>query len=478
MVDQLGAPGAAQCGSSDGSDADEPFNMKVLLVDDHALARRALERCLAPRAGVEIYEAASLSAARQILSRTPIEVALIDVRLDEHDPANRDGMTLVQELRQSGATVPIVVTASSQMTEIRNAMRAGAYTYILKDELCEELVLPVLDDLQRRRALEHQVLHLHGLVGASPPMERLRRLIKRVATADTPVLVLGPTGSGKELVARAIHALSPRRDQPLVSVNCGAFTDTLVEAQLFGHEKGTYTGADKARDGYLAEARRGTLFLDEIAELPLLLQTKLLRVLESRTYRSLGASTDSRFEGRLIAATHVDLSSRVEAGRFRQDLYYRLEVLTVRVPALDERKEDIPALVEHLSREAPRQLHYSEEALAALMQRNWPGNVRQLRNFVHRLSVLVEHNSVTKVDIEAHQVHDEPRSAEPIRPSASEAEEFLRGVSPTQSRRENTLLLTQNQIRILEARGHAVDAICRILGIGRSTLFRVKAGDE
>lgn len=450
--------------------------MRVLLVEDNATARRTLARCLAPLSGVEIHEVASLSAARQLLARTLVDVALIDLRLDERDPTNRDGMTLVQELRQSGTAVPIVVTATSEMAEIRSAMRAGAYAYILKDELCEELVLPVLDDLQRRRALERQVLHLHGLVGSSAPMERLRRMLKKVAVADAPVLVQGPTGSGKELVARALHALSPRRDQPLVTVNCGAFTDALVEAQLFGHEKGTFTGADKAREGFLAETRRGTLFLDEIGELPPLLQSKLLRVLENRTYRSLGAAVDSRFDGRIIAATHVDLSARVAEGRFRQDLYYRLEVLTVRVPALNERKEDIPALVEHLSREASRRLRYSEEALAVLMARDWPGNVRQLRNFLHRLAVFTDHDLITKKDIEAH-LTDEESSRDAV-PPGSESADLLAGLSSTQSRRENELRLTQNQIRILEARGHAVEEICQIMGIGRATLFRLKTGTE
>lgn len=210
--------------------------MRVLLVDDHAPARRNLARCLASLADVEILEAASLEAARQVLSRSAVDVALIDLCLDEKDERNRDGVTLVEELRSSGTAVPIVVTASSQMDAIRSAIRAGAHTYILKDELSAELVLPVLRELQHHRALEHEILHLHGLVGTSAAMERLRRQIKKVSAVDAPVLVLGPTGSGKELVARAIHALSPRRDQPLVSVNCGAFNETLVESQLFGHE--------------------------------------------------------------------------------------------------------------------------------------------------------------------------------------------------------------------------------------------------
>lgn len=457
--------------------------MRVLVVDDHAPARRILARCLAPLAGVEILEAASLEAARQTLSRNVLDVALIDLRLDEQDASNRDGMTLVEELRASGAAVPIVVTASSEMAEIRSAMRAGAFAYILKDELCEELVLPVLGDLQRRRALEREVLHLHGLVGSSPVMDRMRRQIKKVAAVDAPVLVLGPTGAGKELVARAIHALSPRRDQPIVAVNCGAFTEALVESQLFGHEKGTFTGADKTRPGYLAEARRGTLFLDELAELPSALQTKLLRVLENRTYRVLGATSDSRFDGRIVAATHVDLARRVAEGRFRQDLFYRLEVLTVRVPPLDERKGDIPALVSHLTRETPRRLHYTDEALAALQAMDWPGNVRQLRNLVHRLSVFCERDEVTAAEVTLHQPASGEQGVDPEAvasiPGVSGFEaELLRGVSLLGTRRENEVRLTQNQIRLLEAEGRDADEICRILEIARSTLFRLKAGME
>lgn len=457
--------------------------MRLLIVDDHAPARRTLARCLAPLAGVEIYEAASLPAAREMLARHPIEVALIDLRLDAHDPNNRDGLTLVRELREEGTIVPIVVTVSNEMAEIRNAMRAGAYTYILKDELCEELVLPVLTELQSRRALEQEVLELHGLVGISPPMEQLRALIKKVAAAEAPVLVLGPTGSGKELVARAIHALSSRCTEPLVAVNCGAFTESLVEAQLFGYEKGTFTGADKARAGYLSEVRRGTLFLDEIAELPPVLQTKLLRVLENRTYRVLGASSDRQFAGRIVAATHVDLASRVAESRFRADLFYRLEVLTVRVPPLDKRKEDIPALVGHLMKELPRCLRFEEDALAALAHMDWPGNVRQLRNIMHRLAVYAEDPQITAADIGklcATDTTEAPArrlSSGKKRPRTA-GEALLRGLSARQTRRQNALHLAQNQIALLEAEGASVDAICSIMAIGRATFFRIKGGHE
>lgn len=447
--------------------------MRILIVDDHAPARKTVMRCLASLTDSEIYEAASLSAAREILEKHLVDVALIDLRLDARDAMNRDGLTLVRELRDGGTAVPIVVTASSEMSEIRKAMRVGAYAYILKDELCEELVLPVLTELQGHRSLQSEVLHLYGLVGTSRSMERVRRQIKKVAAVNAPVLVLGPTGSGKELVAQAIHALSPRRDQPLVTVNCGALAETLVESQLFGHEKGAFTGADKRRDGYLSEAGPGTLFLDEIAELPAEMQTKLLRVLENRVYRALGAASESKFEGRIIAATHVDLTERIAESRFREDLYYRLEVLTVRVPSLDERQEDIPALAEHFAKETPRRLRFSDEALAALRKFDWPGNVRQLRNFIHRLSVFTERGLITEPDIERNResTKREPKGARTV------GEELLRGLSPRHTRDANTSKLAQNQIRVLEGDGVGAEEICRIMSISRATLFRLKSGD-
>lgn len=318
--------------------------MRVLIVDDAASARRLLRSCMAGAGEIETHEASSLASARQMLARQPFDLVFIDLCLDEHNRKNRDGLLLLSEVREQSTAAPIVVTAATEMSEIREAMRRGAYAYILKDELCEELVAPVIKELRTRRSLEHEVLALHGLVGTSPAMEKLRRTIRRFAEADGPALILGPTGSGKELVARALHALSTRNQKPLVAVNCSAFAESLAEAQMFGHERGYFTGADKARVGFLGEAESGTLFLDEIAELALPLQAKLLRVLENRTFRVLGAAADSRFEGRILAATHVGLEARRKEGRFRDDLYYRLEVLTLRVPSLDERKEDIPAV--------------------------------------------------------------------------------------------------------------------------------------
>ncbi|HLK88312.1 MAG TPA: sigma-54 dependent transcriptional regulator [Polyangia bacterium] len=229
-----------------------------------------------------------------------------------------------------------------------------------------------------------------GLVGTSRAMDRLRETIRRVSRSDRPVLVSGPTGSGKELVVRAIHARGERAGEPLVDVNCGAIPEPLMESLLFGHERGAFTGATRRQDGSLTLVGQGTLFLDEIAELPLMLQTKLLRVLESRRFVPVGSAAVKEFRGRVIAATHAALEQRVAASLFRDDLFYRLNVLTVIVPGLGERLDDIPALVEHFCRQQARPLHLPEESIALLRAAPWPGNVRQLRNLIDRLAVFSE----------------------------------------------------------------------------------------
>jgi DNA-binding NtrC family response regulator len=221
-------------------------------------------------------------------------------------------------------------------------------------------------------------------------MDRLRETIRRVSRSDRPVLVIGPTGSGKELVVRAIHARGDQASEPLVDVNCGAIPEPLMESFLFGHERGAFTGATRRQEGSLTLVGQGTLFLDEIAELPLMLQTKLLRVLESRRFVPVGSPAVKEFRGRVIAATHAALEQRVAVNLFREDLFYRLNVLTVVVPGLHDRLEDIPALVEHFCQQQARPLHLPRESIELLRATPWPGNVRQLRNLIDRLAVFSE----------------------------------------------------------------------------------------
>lgn len=242
-----------------------------------------------------------------------------------------------------------------------------------------------------RFAAENQSI----LRGSSAAMQRLCGLIRRVATSERPVLVNGPTGSGKELVVREIHRLSTRRAAPFLDLNCAAIPDSLMEAQLFGHERGAFTGAERRREGYLAAVGEGTLFLDELAELSLSLQARLLRVLETRTYRRLGSMALEEFRGRIVAATHADLEERVQQGRFREDLLYRLNVLVVKVPSLEERRDDIAELAQHFASSQPRPIRLSEEALRVLSRASWPGNVRQLRNAIDKVAVLADEPEVT-----------------------------------------------------------------------------------
>jgi DNA-binding NtrC family response regulator len=382
--------------------------MKVLLVDDQRSARQVLADIVRQIGNVSIFQAEDLTGAKSVLMNESIDLALVDIRLGP-DLRNRDGLELVGFMRKNTTTVPVIVTISNEMEQIRAAMRLGAYDYILKDALCEELVVPIVESVRKQLLLEREVSTLRarcaieqipGIVGSSAVMERLRAIIRRVALSDRPVLITGPTGVGKELVAAAIHALGPHPAEPIIDVNCGAIPESLMEGQLFGYERGAFTGADRRQEGNLSAVRQGTLFLDEIAELPVGLQPKLLRVLETNRFRSLGSNVERVFAGRVVAATHADLGQRVSESRFREDLLYRLNVLEIRVPALDERKSDIPELAGHFARRQSRPLRFSRDAVDALMARSWPGNVRELRNFVDRLAVFSDEELVTACTFE------------------------------------------------------------------------------
>ncbi|HYV43676.1 MAG TPA: sigma-54 dependent transcriptional regulator [Myxococcaceae bacterium] len=463
--------------------------MKVLIVDDQRSARRVLTDILSSEEGMALQEAASLEEARKVLASTRVDVALIDIRLGE-DLQNRDGLTLVKEIREKTDAIPLVVSQSSEMGQIRAAMRAGAYDYVLKDELCEELVVPILRALGERRGMEQELLQLRarnnpdggglrGLVGASEAMGRLRDRIQRVVVSSRPVLVLGPTGSGKELVVRAIHALGPHASEPLLDLNCGAIPEALMESQLFGHEKGAFTGAERRQEGYFTAVRRGTLFLDELAELPLALQSKLLRVLETGRFRRVGATGEEEFQGRVVAATHARLDERVEAGQFRRDLYHRLNVLTVRVPGLAERPEDIPALVSLYSGQQSRPLRFTEQALGVLAAYSWPGNVRELRNLIDRIAVFSDENPVGAKTVAAYLETE-------VAPST---EQGLRALARAvlQTPADNKLEAIEESL-ISEAMvlaGGNKSAAARLLGISRKAVERrvaredgAAAGDE
>jgi DNA-binding NtrC family response regulator len=378
--------------------------MNILIVDDQRSGRRVLRQMLTTMADVEVREAASVVEALTAVDQAAPDLLLLDIRLSP-DARDRGGLEVLRKLRASGATIPaVMVTSLVELEEIREAMRCGAQDYVLKDELCPEMLLPIVESFRERIALRGEVTRLRerieqsfgvgAIVGSSRAIDQVRKLVRRVADADATVLVRGETGTGKELVARALHEASGRRNEPFVAVNCSALPGTLIESLVFGHERGAFTGAERRTRGQLELAGAGTILLDEIAEMPGELQAKLLRVLEDRRFRPLGAEEELPLHARVVASTHVDLERRIAEGRFREDLFYRLNVVAIAVPSLAERMEDLPELVSTFAAELPRKLHFNEGAMAWLAQRRWPGNVRELRNVIHRAALLAERDAI------------------------------------------------------------------------------------
>jgi DNA-binding NtrC family response regulator len=385
--------------------------LRVLTVDDERISLHHFEGVLKSLGNIEIHPAPSLAKARQTLQKVVLDVAFVDLQLST-DMRNRDGLTLIQEISNGYRTVPIVVSQHGQLNEVSEAMWRGARYYVPKIEF-EQQAPTLLDKLRQEispdgsnepRADDVSGSDL-GLVGTSAAIQELRTLIRKVATTQVqpppPVLILGPTGSGKELVAEAVHRLGAHPSDPKYDLNCSTLPEQLVESHLFGHEKDAFTGASRDQAGYFTLVKHGTVFLDEVAELSMPLQAKLLRVLESRRFRPLGSTArEQPFHGRIVAATHEDLKKRVRQGLFREDLYYRLNVLPIHFPPLSDRREDIPALIQHLAMRCARQLCLTQELIDLLCTYPWPGNVRELRNAVDRLVTLSDSECIGVQDAE------------------------------------------------------------------------------
>jgi len=374
-------------------------------------------------ADVELSEARSLIEASESIEASVPDLVLLDIRLS-HEPGDRGGLDLLRRIREWFPTLSVViVTASSEIDEIRQAMRLGAKDYVLKDELSPELLLPIVEGIRERMMLQGEVARLRervdhewglsAIVGSSTEIERVRQLVRRVADSDATVLIRGETGTGKEMVARALHELSRRRDEPFIAINCSALPTALMESLIFGHEKGSFTGADARKRGQFELARGGTILLDEVAEMPLPLQAKLLRVLEDKRFRPLGAADEVTLGARILASTHADLERRIADGSMRGDLFYRLNVVAIPVPSLAARREDIPELVHAFTASLPRKLHFTEDAFAWLVRRRWPGNVRELRNSMLRVSLLTEKSVVDAPALER-LVGEDTRSVDTV----------------------------------------------------------------
>jgi two-component system nitrogen regulation response regulator NtrX len=374
----------------------------VLIVDDEANIRRMVGALLVSE-GFEVREASEGNAGLRLAEENEPDVMLLDLMI----PGGPDGITVLEQVRQRYPDLPVVMMSGrAGLSDAVRATKLGAAQFLEKPLTPEGLMLALQSALELRSArLEARTLRRdlglsNEMVGTSPPMETLRRVIARVAPSDARVLVEGESGTGKELVAAAIHTSSPRRDRAFVRVNCAAIPRDLVESEMFGHEKGAFTGASDKRIGRFELAHRGTLFLDEVGDLHLDAQAKLLRAIEAAEIERLGGGRPIPVDVRIVAATNKDLQRAVSDGSFREDLYYRLNVFPILLPPLRDRPGDIPDLVRHFtrtrcpggSRHAPV---WSDEAIALLLSYSWPGNVRELANVVERLSILHLDDTVT-----------------------------------------------------------------------------------
>ena len=362
----------------------------VLVVDDEADLRELLSLTLL-RLGLDVDTAESVSVARARLGERRYSLCLTDMRLPDGT-----GLDLVRDVAQSAGPPIAVITAYGSAENAVAALKAGAFDYLTKPVDVEQLRMLVRSAVRVGSAGEGDASELPALArltGDAPAMRQLRGIIMRLANSMAPVMIHGESGSGKELAARAIHDASSRGLQPFVPVNCGAIPETLMEAEFFGYRKGAFTGADRDRDGFFQAAAGGTLFLDEVAELPLAMQVKLLRAIQERRVRKVGASSEDPVDVRIVSATHQDLAALVSKGLFRQDLFYRLNVIEVRVPPLRDRLDDVPQLAgailariaERTGRPPPR---LSPAAVAALRSYRFPGNVRELENILERAVAL------------------------------------------------------------------------------------------
>ncbi|WP_274606711.1 MULTISPECIES: sigma-54 dependent transcriptional regulator [Marichromatium] len=376
---------------------------QALVVDDETDILELLRITLA-RMEIRAVTATSLVEARARLVEQPFDLCLTDMKLPDGS-----GIELIRHIAAHHPELPVaMITAYGNMDSAIEAMKAGAFDFVSK---------PV--ELQRLRQLVAAALKLSHragsepggdsaapqLLGASPAMDHIRQLIAKLARSQAPVFVTGESGTGKELAARLIHAQGPRRDGPFVALNCGAIPHDLVESELFGHKKGSFTGASSDKQGLFQAAEGGTLFLDEVAELPLQTQVKLLRAIQEKAVRPVGTQRELPVDVRLISASHRDLNAEVERGRFRQDLFYRINVIELRMPPLRERRGDIPALADWLlARIAEKSgadgpLRLAPEALTALARHPFPGNVRELENILERATALCEHSQIEIDDL-------------------------------------------------------------------------------
>ncbi|HSB48978.1 MAG TPA: sigma-54 dependent transcriptional regulator [Burkholderiales bacterium] len=382
---------------------------QVLVVDDEADIRELLGMTLA-RMGLEAHCAATTSEAYKLLAQNSYDLCLTDMRLPDGD-----GLTVVEYIAKHHPSLPVaVITAHGSTENAVAALKAGAFDYLAKPVSLDQLrtlvrsALKLPRPVQRRAQEEDAVPAAPGvpqLIGRSEPMRAVRSMIERLARTQAPIHISGESGSGKELAARLMHLQGPRSDGPFVPVNCGAIPENLMESEFFGYKKGAFTGAAADREGFFQAADGGTLFLDEVAELPVPMQVKLLRAIQEKKVRKVGSTGEESADVRIISATHRNLADEVQAGKFRQDLFYRLNVIELKMPALREMREDIPLLAEtmlarHASAAEGRVSRLSSEALGRLREYDFPGNVRELENVLERALALTAGGEIEAGDLQ------------------------------------------------------------------------------
>ena len=439
-----------------GSDKNRTF--KVLIVDDDDSTRSFLSSVLTAE-GYECLAANSVQAADAILRQEPVQLALLDLYLGTANGLNV--LDLIKVLQPQCACV--IMTAHTSVETVTKSLGSGAIEYLGKPLLIDDLLALVRRVQASKRPSEVTATVDEGpetsIIGRTPKMLEVYRAIARVAPTEASVLILGASGTGKELVARALHDHSSRAQQPFVPVNCGALPENILESELFGHEKGAYTGADSSRPGLFEAAHGGTLFLDEISETKSGFQVNLLRAVQEQQIRRVGSHKYTPINVRILAASNRDLTKLMTDGRFREDLYYRLSVVIINLPTLDERREDIPLLVQHFlkraNRKVKRSITITEPAVKLLTGYSWPGNVRELENLVERLAIFCSSGEIGVADVERErQLVRENGVPDKAPPTTLEDME------------------RQHILRVLQEHAGNKSKAARALGIERKTLYQ------
>ena len=446
--------------------------IKVAILDDDADMRELL-RIYLEREGIvsEVFE--SGKTLIEALQAQDPKLADLDAILSDIMMPEMDGLTFVTRLKEVRPNLPVIlVTAHGSLETAIQAMRNGASDYLIKPVKSTELRLAIEFALRTQRleedneALRREIKKnwgFHGMVGKSPDMLQIFELLQRISKTTANILITGESGTGKELVARAIHDLGPRKDKPFVAINCSAIPATLLESELFGHSRGSFTGATQARKGLFEEASEGTLFLDEIGDMELSLQAKLLRAIQERAIKPVGENKYRKIDVQIVFATHRDLLAEIKKGTFREDLYYRIAVIPINLPALRQRKEDIPILAEYFLQKysaahSGKANRFSPGAIHKLISYPWPGNVRELENAVERASILSKQNEVLASDIPLF-LETEANSESTMLEDLSLQKLCLKDIE-------------KRYIELILHKSHRKEEAARILGIDRKTLYR------